>query len=82
MSSIKIPDLNLYRGKRNQHNNQYEAIQKEGALLLAKSKNKELVSELKTQLYLDTYRANLNHFVSPSKFKERAEEYLIRSKQE
>jgi hypothetical protein len=69
MSSIKIPDLNLYRGKRTERHNHYESIQKKGAFLLEKSRNKDLVHELKVQLYLDTYKNSLNHFVSPSKYK-------------
>jgi hypothetical protein len=44
--------------------------------LLAKTKNKELLFEIQTQLYLDTYKTNLNHFISPTKYKEKAEEYL------
>jgi hypothetical protein len=37
---------------------------------------KEMLDELQAELYLDNYRMNLKHFVSPTKYREQAEKYL------
>jgi hypothetical protein len=80
MDALKIPDLNLYRGKRGSKAGQYERIQAEGVDLLGKARNKQHLHEIQTQLYLDNYRANLQHFVSPSKYRDKADNYLKSSK--
>lgn len=39
-----------------------------------------MVEDLQAELYLDNYRTNLKHFVSPTKYKEQAEKYLKENK--
>jgi hypothetical protein len=80
MNSLKIPDLNLFRGKRENRENQTARIDKKSFNLLLRGKNKADIEEMQAELYLDNYKANLKHFVSPTKYKDQAEKYLKSSK--
>lgn len=40
--------------------------------LMQRAKGKASIDELQAELYLDNYKANLKHFVSPTKFKDQA----------
>ena len=52
MSTLKIPDLKLFRGKRSSKSPQYQSIEQESLKLLQKAGNKELLADIKAQLYL------------------------------
>jgi hypothetical protein len=77
MSSIKIPQLDLYTHTKNhQRMYQTETVQQQGIDLLSKTRHGGLLHEAKAQRYLQTYKSNLTHFISPSKYRDEAENLL------
>lgn len=48
MNSLKIPDLNLFRGKRTTRLTQYDTLQQEGIKQLEKNNKKDFLKDIKT----------------------------------
>jgi hypothetical protein len=78
MSSIKIPTLDLFRHHRRDRQKQYDHVEREGYELYKKGRHRELLEDIKTSQHIETYKNNLKHFVSPSKYRDKAQEWIGR----
>lgn len=77
MDSPKIPNLNLFRGKRSENFKAFDLIEKRGIDAISKAtKGKEYLHQIQAENYLENFKSNLKHFVSPTKYKIEAEKYL------
>lgn len=77
MDNPKIPDLNLFRGKRNENFKTFDLIQKRGIDAISRgTKGKDYLHQIQAENYLENFQSNLKHFISPTKYKNEAEKYL------